>query len=411
MKIVHISSGNIASGSFLGLLNLHEKLIKNKIDSVILNDFSFDKNNIKKINFIDDTISSKVKLKAINFLNKLPKVFYYKRSSRTFSNSFFGIDISQYKEIVSADLLHIHWIGNSYSNLAFIDKINKPIVWTLRDMWAFTGGCHYSLNCNKFKFNCGKCNLLNSNYKKDLSYWNYNIKKNKNYKNINFVAISNWLKKEALKSKIFKKKKIDVIYNGVDKSKFYFEINKKFLKKNKIPLNKKILLFGAQYIDADYKGLKYFIKSLNKIDTKNYFVIFFGKFYNTHLLNNLKIHYKIFGQVNKLNHLRTLYSISNVYVMSSIQEGFGKTAVESLLCGTPVVFFKKTAISEIILHKKNGYCADFLDTYDLYKGITWITKKQKKKFKKICINYARKKFDSTNMTNKYIKLYKKLLER
>ena len=125
MKIVHISSGNITSGSFLGLLNLHEKLIKNKIDSVILNDFSFDKNNIKKINFIDDTISSKIKLKAINFLNKLPKVFYYKRSSRTFSNSFFGIDISQYKEIVSADLLHIHWIGNSYSNLSFINAKNS----------------------------------------------------------------------------------------------------------------------------------------------------------------------------------------------------------------------------------------------------------------------------------------------
>ena len=43
---------------------------------------------------------------------------------------------------------------------------------------------------------------------KDLSYWNYNIKKNKNYKNINFVAISNWLKNKAEKSNVLKIYKI-----------------------------------------------------------------------------------------------------------------------------------------------------------------------------------------------------------
>jgi hypothetical protein len=52
-----------------------------------------------------------------------------------------------------------------------LPKIRKPIVWTFRDMWPMTGGCHYTLSCNNYKKTCGNCPQLNSNEKHDLSYF------------------------------------------------------------------------------------------------------------------------------------------------------------------------------------------------------------------------------------------------
>ena len=49
----------------------------------------------------------------------------------------------------AADLVHLHWIGDNFLPIAEFAKIKAPIVWTLHDMWAFTGGCHYAGACQQ----------------------------------------------------------------------------------------------------------------------------------------------------------------------------------------------------------------------------------------------------------------------
>ena len=69
------------------------------------------------------------------------------------------------------------------------------MIWTLRDMWAFTGGCHYSFDCDKYQLKCGSCAVLGSFNKHDLSTL---VLKNKikylSKSPILWVAISNWIK-------------------------------------------------------------------------------------------------------------------------------------------------------------------------------------------------------------------------
>ena len=59
----------------------------------------------------------------------------------------FGIDITGMKDFEEADIIHLHWINQGFLSLKGIAKIlrsGKPVVWTLHDMWAFTGNSSLS---------------------------------------------------------------------------------------------------------------------------------------------------------------------------------------------------------------------------------------------------------------------------
>jgi hypothetical protein len=55
-----------------------------------------------------------------------------------------------------ADLVHLHWMSRGFSVL-LRQAFGRPIVWTLHDMWAFTGGCHYDAGCERYVSACGAC--------------------------------------------------------------------------------------------------------------------------------------------------------------------------------------------------------------------------------------------------------------
>ena len=62
----------------------------------------------------------------------------------------FGFDITKRKEYEEADLLHIHWLSEGFIRLKSLSKVDKPIIWTMRDEWAYTGGAHYKSDFEKY---------------------------------------------------------------------------------------------------------------------------------------------------------------------------------------------------------------------------------------------------------------------
>ncbi len=78
---------------------------------------------------------------------------------------------------INPDIVHLHWINGGMIKIEDLLKIKKPLVWSLHDMWAFTGGCHYDEECQKYKQNCGNCKVLGSKKEKDLSRKVWNRKK------------------------------------------------------------------------------------------------------------------------------------------------------------------------------------------------------------------------------------------
>ena len=164
MRIAHFFSGNPETGAASGAMNLCKGLIKENMNIEIYNDmFDFkikDKEIVYRRNY---------KKMISSFMNNINdrKIFFTSKKKVKFSNGFTGDMPIPISEINKFDLIHLHWINNGFFNLEKINKINIPIVWTIRDMWPFTGGCHYTLGCNKFHFNCKSCpsikNLLFNN--------------------------------------------------------------------------------------------------------------------------------------------------------------------------------------------------------------------------------------------------------
>ena len=403
VKILHIVGGASSSGAYKGAFTLHKALLRLDVDSNILNDSPPIKNNKKlqennfNIHFINNNFYKKFINKVwVNF-EKILKSFFLKSPRATFTLGIFGFDITKVDQYKDADIIHIHWLNQGFIKIKSLSKIDKPVVWTMRDMWPFTGGPHYTMDFKNFQ---------ESNISKILQ----NLKM-KNYPtNTKFIAISNWLKAQAEKSKILKDKEVSTIYNNIDLDDFNVTSKSSARKLLNISTNKKIILYGANNPQNLRKGWDIFIETLKKLDKSKYFLLIFGNFWSQKILDNIRIEYKCLGFIEDKKILNAAYSSSDLFIFSSIQDAFGKTWAEALACEIPVVCFQNTCASEIIDHKTTGYIVDKLESDELKKGIDWISNELD--FKSFEKNNFRKKilsFESQNIAKQYIELYKKIL--
>ena len=179
----------------------------------------------------------------------------------------FGIDITGMKDFEEADIIHLHWINQGFLSLKGIAKIlrsGKPVVWTLHDMWAFTGICHYNGDCDRYKDCCGKCPVLyGGGFSRDLSRRVF-MRKRKLYSNANitFVACSDWLAKCASSSALLEGKRVLSIPNPIN-TRLYRPLNMAKARESlALPLGRKLLLFAAYRVTNKIKGIDYLCESI-----------------------------------------------------------------------------------------------------------------------------------------------------
>lgn len=412
IKVLHLVSGNFNGGAARGAYWLHLGLNDLDVRSKILTNsiLTSEYNSVKSTSRSRMSVFIK-RLKTI-FDRYSPKLLYKLNSNTAFSTGLLGIDITKTVEYKEADIIHLHWINDSFISIKTLSKIKKPLVWTLRDMWPMTGGCHYSLECTKYESSCDNCPQLDSNKNIDLSSIIFNRKLKYFPKNIRIVGISNWISNIARESRIFRNSEIITINNSID-CNLFFPIDK-IVARKKINLitKKKIVLVGAQHLNAYYKGFEKFLKAIQKLDKNSVYICFFGNLADKDISNfDFDFEYKNFGFVNDTNFLQLLYSAADVFVAPSLMDAFGKTLVESMACGTPVVCFDATGPGGIVNHRSDGYKAKPFDIEDLAYGIKWVLENsQKNELCKLARNNATTNFDTKVSSKKYLSLYNEIIQ-
>ncbi|MGH1406895.1 MAG: glycosyltransferase family 4 protein [Rhodomicrobiaceae bacterium] len=407
MKILHLVAGELNGGAARGAYWLHQALCKKGVVSKILTNGRETLSDPTVIS-LTQTPNQKLKQILINQLGSLPTKLYKKRKHQIFSTGFEGVNFLKNPAYQEADIIHLHWV-NSLVNMRSLLKIDKPIIWTIRDMWPMTGGCHYSIDCNRYINNCGQCPQLGSKKTYDLSSLILSNKQKSIPNTLQAVGISSWVSECAKKSLIFKENSVTTISNNIN-TEHFFPINKTLsCEALCIKTNKPIVLIGAQNITDYYKGFYLFVDSLKYLD--NFHFVFFGKTDKT-LLDQLNIEYTNLGFLSDYISMRLAYSAADIFVAPSRMDAFGKTIAEAMACKTPVVCFDATGPKDIVKHKQTGYRATPFNPEDLARGIKWVSNCSKNEYSILCKNARQQvleNFDSSVIAEKYIHLYKTTL--
>ncbi|MFM2484516.1 glycosyltransferase family 4 protein [Celerinatantimonas yamalensis] len=410
INVLHIVSGDLSGGAARGAYWLHQALKELGVKSHILNTSSKDLND-NSVCSISNTKWKRVKSILRSFLDRILLSFYRKRSGTIFSCGVVGFDITKTDMYKNADIIQLHWVNDGFLNAKILQKINKPIVWTLRDMWPITGGCHYSLDCELYTTGCGACPQLASSFPFDLSYFLYRRKLKYFPNTVHVVGISKWMTDVAKKSKIFSGCTYETISNNVNCSYFKFLDKEKSRHLLGINTSKKIVLCGATNINDFYKGFSFFLESLKYLNADDVFLCFFGKI-DQDIIKKTGFEFHEFGYLHDNIALNIVYSIADVFVAPSIQEAFGKTLVESMSSGTPVVCFDATGPIDIVDHKVNGYKAKAFSSEDLACGINWVLNASTCEFEALRVDGREKSlscFDTNVIAKKYLTTYMNLL--
>lgn len=407
IRVLHVTEGSLNGGAARGALWLHECCLLEGIDSILVVDTSSSVSGVAISKFHKGVLG--VLSKSFRrYYASLIKLLYKKRKKVAFSFNYGGVSVNQLIEKFNPDVVNLHWINNGFINLGSLASSKVKIVYTLRDFWPVTGGCHYPLACNKFLSLCDNCPQYG---RPILNYMDW-VPKNHNEKmqvlsghgNVTLVAMNRQLLLELRDSVGFGKCNIEYIPNGIPSDRFKRHIKCLSREKLRIQNNSKpILLIGANKLDSAYKAQGSFINYViqERLHEKYLFLIL-----GSGHIPSLDIYKKNFifiKDVVRPEDLSFVYSAADIYIHTAKQEMFGKMVAESISCGTPVVGFRQYGLSDLVKTPRQGALVDVGDYSSMFEAIDLILLSSDKEI------VLPSEFDISNVATKYIELYKKLV--
>lgn len=329
-----------------------------------------------------------------------------------------GLPLYRHSLVKKADVICLNWVNQGVLSLRGVRKLlklGKPVVWTMHDMWCFTGICHHAGNCHNFESDCGYCPLLGkSRSAHDLSYKTLR-RKQKIYRRagrrLHFVAVSNWLAALARKSTLLGEMPLSVIPNAFPMPS---EVSR-------CRGDRFTLLFGAARLDDPIKGLPILIEATRKLKEKypkeaeRLELVTFGNIRRPEALDGLAVSHRHLGRIDGEQNVRRLYQQADAVVSTSLYETLPGTLVEGQAYGCVPVAFNRGGQPDIIDHLHTGYLAAWSDdaaeaASNIAEGIVWAMNQEKETTRKHMLDSVASKFDESVIADRYIELFKSLLD-
>jgi glycosyltransferase involved in cell wall biosynthesis len=248
-------------------------------------------------------------------------------------------------------------------------------VWTLHDRWAFCGAEHFT---EDFRWRDGYTQHNRPAYESgfDLNRWTWQRKLKHWRRPMHIVASSRWLADCVSHSALMHDWPMTLIPHAID-TDAWWPIDKVLARRILcLPVEAPLLLFGAMLGTGDpRKGFALLKGALDHLrgEMAGLELIVLGQLAPREPLNlGFPIHYT--GYLHDDISLCLYYSAADAVVVPSRQESFSNVCAEAQACGTPVVAFDASALTDIVEHQKSGYLAKPFDTEDLATGICWVLK-------------------------------------
>lgn len=182
------------------------------------------------------------------------------------------------------------------------------------------------------------------------------------------IAVSNYTKNMIIKHYGINPNKITVVHNGViDEEEIKEEIKK--------PFDNIVLFLGRITLQ---KGPDYFLEAAKKvldfIPNTKFIIAGSGDMEKKIIQRTVELgisEHVLFTGFLRGKDIERAYKMADVYVMPSVSEPFGITALEAIKNNVPVIISKQSGVSEVINHCLK---VDFWDIKELANNIVSILK-------------------------------------
>lgn len=356
---------------------------------------------------------SRLKLTAGEKLDDISPLHTSTPDTVPFTTGRQGGDVIPVLDAHDPDVVNLHWVLGGFFDIETIGNIDRPLVWTLHDMWPFTGGCYYSADCERYTDQCGACPVIDSDVDDDRSRFVWKRKATAwNELDLTVVTPSSWLANRARESSLFGERPIRVIPNGLDLAAYDPKNRTAARDRYGLPKDASLVLFGAHDHYNDRKGAGLLVHALEQFratDVPNDVeLVTFGT--TRCQISNAGFDVYELGYVDDVG-LRTLYSACDVTVVPSRQENLPNIISESFAAGTPCVAFDVGGIPEMIDHRENGYLATAEDPSSLARGIEWVLadKERWNDLSAVAKETAESRYSLKRMAREYRDLYETIM--
>jgi glycosyltransferase involved in cell wall biosynthesis len=379
MKILQVSTYDISGGAARATYRLHRGLRQMDQDCCML---------VRYKDTNDDFVSAVGQERETGenaFFLETPIQEHYINAHRTdISNTLFslpypGYDISRSPLVQNADIINLHWVSQFQSpvTLKHVIALGKPVVWTLHDQWAFTGGCHYSSGCEGYQNSCKECPQLAEapfSLPEALLHDKEDIFQNDN---LTIVTPSRWMGRCARESRLFKPLRVEVIANSLE-TDLYSPLAKDQAKERlEIPADAITFLFGAIDGAEKRKGFAELSEAMKVCLENELFqellrkdqvrLLCFGS--PNDLLESMGIPVVSLGRLGTDEDIRSAYSAADLFLLPSLEDNLPNTILESMSCATPVVAFDVGGVPDMVSDGVNGFLVKAFDTQQMGEAI------------------------------------------
>ncbi len=376
LKVVHLCYSDDKGGAAIGARRSHQAMLSQGVDSrlVVVTKYSSDPRVI-------ELPKRQTFRRIITRLGKYLAQFQKSDNPIIRTLNLVPMGTANFLNTLDADIIQMHWVAADTISIGEITKINKPVVWKLPDMWAFSGAEHY-LNPGdilRYKEGYTPSNRQSHESGLDLDRLIWLYKKYK-WSNANFsiVGPSKWIAHCASESILFRNLRVRHIPNPLN-----LELYKPKSKKDARALfgleqSKRFIMFGAMHATKDRrKGFQYLEQALTHLSEylspeETELVILGADGPEGQQLSGFNVHY--LGIIRDENKLVDAYNVADTFVLPAEADNLPNVVKEATCCGVPCVGFNVGGMPDMVEHMETGYLAQPFDAAELAKGIAWTIK-------------------------------------
>ena len=367
MHITHISHSNTRGGAANYVKRIIESNESIGIKNSLLASSVAKSENIFETSKITQTIFGKLYSKLTQTIDKKMNKLEYRIDYRFKSPNQIGALSAKKINLSDTDVVHMHWVNGGIISIKQIGKIDKPIVWSMLDMWPFLGAEHYLSieNDRRYIEGYNKNNRVKGEKGLDICRLCWSQKIN-NFKKINLVAPSKWLADKARSSLLFKDRHIEIVPPPINTKIFAPRIGLNH--SNSYGFGSDDFVIGFIGGISGRKGWHYINEIIQTSRSNfNWKFLLAGANLNDYPIFNSNVN-KL-GVIENINELTMFYNSIDVLLVLSEQEAYGLAAQEAQTCGTPVIAFYDTGVEDIVKNNETGFLIKNKDPRSVYSKL------------------------------------------